>query len=234
MSNSCTGAVRGHGCSGDVPCPRETPGAHHHLAAPSGPRVRTFTLRPPRGQALGDASGYPAHRQERPGRRGPGGGLRGWGRPPPCRLQLTSPKRSLRPPPASSWPRRLLLLRAPRPPSAGPRARPGSSSDPGNTNRRRLARPRARSLRLPSAPPQGRGRVAQGRRGCGAGDAAARRVRAADCGAAGAGLGPAGPADPNAVRAAAPALPGCPSPCWSRERAGRGRAGPRGQGSAPP
>lgn len=47
-------------------------------------------------------------------------------------------------------PRRPLLLSAPRPPRAGPRARPGSSSDPGNTNRRRLARPRTRSLRLPS------------------------------------------------------------------------------------
>lgn len=55
--------------------------------------------------------------------------------------------------------------------------------------------------------------------------------RSAGCRAAGAWFGLARPAAPNTGRAAAAALPGCPSPCWSRERDG---AGPRGQGSAPP
>lgn len=90
-------------CSGEVPCPRETPGAHHHLAAPSGPRVRTFTLRPPGGQALGDAGGWlPGPLVGEAWPPGPGRRAAGVGAPPALHTRARQPQTQ---PPA---PARLL------------------------------------------------------------------------------------------------------------------------------
>lgn len=152
MSERLNGAARGHGCSGEVPFPQEQhrgppfPGRADRAPGRAPPRVRTFTLRRPRGRALGGGGRLPGLRAGEAWP--PGLGRRAaelGGRPPVLQARARSPKLAVPgPPPASSRPGRPRLLRASRPPHAGPRGPAGAPPpDPGNTNRRRLARPRS-------------------------------------------------------------------------------------------
>lgn len=151
------------------------------------------------------------------------------GRPPPRGLELAHPDSQ---PPASRPPPRDRAAPASSVPPALPALvrRPGRAPppDPGNTNRRRLARPRSLSQTSPSSSSSprlllsGGGGGGRGSPGDGVGPGAGTRPpwsgrttgQAAGCRAADAGLGLAGPAVPSTRRAAAAAaLPGWPSPC---------------------
>lgn len=249
MSERLSGAARGHGCSGEVPFPQEQhrgppfPGRADRAPGRAPPGVRTFTLRRPRGRALGGGGRLPGLRAGEAwppglGRRAAALG----GRPPSSRLELARP--------GSQSP-------ASRPPPLG-RAALASSAPPARPTRARGARPglllptpvirtaggsrglAPSSKPLPPSPPPrlgsssraGAGRVAWGWRGTW-----------------GRGRGRSGASGPRAAGRWAPgaASPGrrllAPGGRWRRRHfrvallhvdlgnaTGRGRAGPRGLG----